>query len=169
MDILRCGGIYGDFKYNSTFHAVLAGTARRIVKPGHSFPRVHIDDVAAMTVAAADQARPGGGVRVLHAVDDSVCVPAAEVVAYAAELLGRPAPEEVAWEAAWETMTPLAKSFWGEDVKVLRVPSPLFPPFRSPQAPTALARRAEDDESSKRLTSAQAQPEVDLGPGPAGG
>ena len=116
LDLLRCGGIYGDAKYNTTFDSLRAGTARRIIKPGHSFPRIHVDDVAAAAVLAA--ARPAAGIRVLHLVDDSLDTPAAEVVAYAAELLGVPPPPEEPFDAAWAAMTPLARSFWGEDVKV---------------------------------------------------
>jgi hypothetical protein len=94
LDIFRCGGIYGDAKYNTTFDNLRAGTARRIVKPGHSFPRIHVNDVAAAVAVAALQppaaraAAAGGGAaaRVLHLVDDSLNTPACEVVGYAAEL-----------------------------------------------------------------------------------
>jgi nucleoside-diphosphate-sugar epimerase len=121
IDFFRCGGIYGDSKYNTTFDALESGTARRIIKPGHSFPRIHIDDVAAAIAAAAQQgpaARGGAAARVLHLVDDSLNTPASEVVGYAAALLGVPPPPEEPFDAAWEGMTPLARSFWSEDVKV---------------------------------------------------
>ena len=180
LDIFRCGGIYGDAKYNTTFDSLRAGTARRIVKPGHSFPRIHIDDVAAAVVAAALQppaaraaAYPAAarGERVLHLVDDSLNTPACEVVGYAAELLGVPPPPEEDFATAWEGMTPLARSFWGEDVKVPRRPPHPHPapvvdcsrpisshtrthtktrnsppsssrPIAAPRAPSSAARRA---------------------------
>ncbi len=121
IDIFRCGGIYGDAKYNTTFDSLEMGIARRIIKPGHSFPRIHIDDVAAAIAIAAQQgpaARGSAATRVLHLVDDSLNTPASEVVGYAATLLGVPPPPEEPFDTAWEGMTPLARSFWSEDVKV---------------------------------------------------
>ncbi|MCX7683949.1 MAG: SDR family NAD(P)-dependent oxidoreductase [Acetobacteraceae bacterium] len=114
VDIFRTGGIYGPGR--SPFAEIRAGTARRIVKPGHSFSRIHRDDIALAVVAAAS-APPPPGVRVLHLVDDEPC-PQAEFIAEAARLIGLPPPPELTFEQAAAEMSPMARSFWAENRKV---------------------------------------------------
>ncbi|MGG5885825.1 SDR family NAD(P)-dependent oxidoreductase [Falsiroseomonas sp. HC035] len=113
LDLFRIGGIYGPGR--SALEDVRAGTARRVVKPGHSFSRIHVDDIALAVVAAARQ--PSAGARVLHLVDDE---PAgnAEVVAEAARLLGVAPPPEIPFEVARTGMSPMALSFWSENRRV---------------------------------------------------
>ncbi|MGK7868493.1 SDR family NAD(P)-dependent oxidoreductase [Falsiroseomonas sp. E2-1-a20] len=113
LDLFRIGGIYGPGR--SALEDVRAGTARRVVKPGHSFSRIHVDDIALAVVAAARQ--DPAGVRVLHLVDDE---PAgnAEVVAEAARLLGVAPPPEIPFEVARAGMSPMALSFWSENRRV---------------------------------------------------
>ncbi len=112
LDLFRVGGIYGPGR--SALDEVRAGTARRVVKPGHAFSRIHRDDIALAVVAAA--LRPEGQ-RVLHLVDD-VPAPSAEVVAEAARLLGTEPPPEIPFEAARARMSPMALSFWAENRRV---------------------------------------------------
>jgi nucleoside-diphosphate-sugar epimerase len=114
VDLFRTGGIYGPGR--SPFEELRAGVARRIVKPGHSFSRIHRDDIAQAVVAAA-LSPPAPGVRVLHLVDDEPC-PQAEFLAEAARLLGLPPPPELAYEQAAAAMSPMARSFWAENRKV---------------------------------------------------
>ena len=117
--IFRCGGIYGDEKYNSTFTNLRAGLARRIIYPGHSFPRIHVEDVARAIVAAADPPSPlPARAHIFHLVDNSLDTPASEVVEYCAKLLGVSPPPAVPFEKAWAGMSPVGRSFWGENVKV---------------------------------------------------
>jgi nucleoside-diphosphate-sugar epimerase len=114
FDIFRLAGIYGPGR--SSFDDLRAGRARRIDKPGHTFGRIHRDDIVAAVIAAMGQERPLGP-RVLHGADDAPSEPQA-VVAEAARLLGVPAPPLVPFEAAWAAMSPMARSFWAEDRKV---------------------------------------------------
>ncbi len=93
-----------------------ARSARRVVKPGHAFGRIHVDDIAGAVLAAAGQTR-APGVRVLHLADDEPAESAA-VVAEAARLLGVEAPPTVAFEDALAGMSPMARSFWAENRKV---------------------------------------------------
>jgi nucleoside-diphosphate-sugar epimerase len=113
LDLFRIGGIYGPGR--SALDDVRAGTARRVVKPGHSFSRIHVDDIALAVVTAARQDR--AGLRVLHLVDDEPAGSAA-VVAEAARLLGMAPPPEVPFEAARAAMSPMALSFWSENRRV---------------------------------------------------
>ena len=112
LDIFRIGGIYGPGR--SALDELRAGTARRVVKPGHSFSRIHRDDIALAVVAAA--LRPEGQ-RVLHLVDDEPAA-SADVVAEAARLLGVQPPPEIPFEAARGAMSPMALSFWSENRRV---------------------------------------------------
>jgi nucleoside-diphosphate-sugar epimerase len=112
LDLFRVGGIYGPGR--SAFDELRAGIARRVVKPGHAFSRIHVEDIALAVLAAAS--RPDG-VRVLHLVDDEPA-PSADVVAEAARLLGMVPPPEVAFEDARRSMSPMALSFWSENRRV---------------------------------------------------
>ncbi len=67
LDLMRAGGIYGPGR--SVFDDLRAGTARRVVKPGHAFSRIHRDDIALAALAAMAQDRAPAP-RVLHLVDD---------------------------------------------------------------------------------------------------
>lgn len=112
LDIFRVGGIYGPGR--SAIEEMRAGTARRTLKPGHAFSRIHRDDIALAVVAAA---RRPDGQRVLHLVDDEPAA-SAEVVEEAARLLGLEPPPPVPFEAARARMSPMALSFWSENRRV---------------------------------------------------
>ena len=114
VDIFRLAGIYGPGR--SAFDDLRAGTARRVIKPGHAFGRIHRDDIAAAVLAAMGQGR-GAGSRVLNLADD-LPAESADVVAEAARLLGVPVPEGVAFDDAVKTMSPMARGFWAENRKV---------------------------------------------------
>ena len=132
LDLIRLSGIYGPGR--SALDDVRRGRARRIVKTGHAFSRIHVADIAAL--ALASMAHPAEGVRVLHGADD-LPAPAAEVTAEAARLLGLPAPPEVPFETAAAEMSPMALSFWAENRRVANARTraaigwaPRFPTFR---------------------------------------
>jgi nucleoside-diphosphate-sugar epimerase len=114
LDICRVGGIYGPGR--APFAELRAGVARRVVKPGHSFSRIHRDDIAHAIMAAISNT-PEPGCRVLNFVDDE---PAdnATVIAEAARLLGMPPPPVVPFEEARASMSPMALSFWSENRRV---------------------------------------------------
>jgi len=106
----RLAGIYGPGR--SALDNLRAGKARRIVKPGQYFSRIHVDDIA--QVLAASIARPNPGAS--YNVADDEPAPPQDVIAYGAELLGIPAPPEVPFEQA--EMTPMARSFYAENKRV---------------------------------------------------
>jgi nucleoside-diphosphate-sugar epimerase len=114
LDILRLAGIYGPGR--SAFDDLRAGRARRIDKPGHSFGRIHRDDIVAAVLAAMAQDREPG-LRILNLSDDEPAESEA-VIAEAARLLGQEPPPLVPFDAAWAAMSPMARSFWAEDRKV---------------------------------------------------
>jgi len=108
--IFRLAGIYGPGR--GPFAKVRAGTARRIIKPGQVFSRIHVEDIAA--VLAASIARPAPG-RVYNVCDD-MAAPPEDVIAHAARLLGLPVPPAEPFEQA--EMSPMARSFYAESKRV---------------------------------------------------
>jgi nucleoside-diphosphate-sugar epimerase len=107
--ILRLSGIYGPGR--NALVNLAEGTARRIVKPGQVFNRVHVDDIAG-AVRHLMRAGTGG----LFNVTDDEPSPPQDVVAYAAELMGIEPPPEVPFEEAG--LSPMGRSFYGECKRV---------------------------------------------------
>ena len=89
--------------------------ARRVIKPGHCFGRIHRDDIAAAVLAAMGQER-GNGARVLNLADDAPAE-SAVIIEEAARLLGVAPPPGIPFAEAYRTMSPMARSFWGENRK----------------------------------------------------
>jgi nucleoside-diphosphate-sugar epimerase len=118
VDLFRVAGIYGPGR--SILDDLRAGRARRVIKPGHQFGRIHRDDIAGAVLAAMAQARDPSrpkGVRVLHLCDDEPAE-SAVVTAYAAGLLGIAPPPTIAYEDALESMGEMARGFWADNRKV---------------------------------------------------
>jgi nucleoside-diphosphate-sugar epimerase len=107
VHVFRLAGIYGPGR--SPFAALRAGTAKRIDKPGHCFSRIHVDDLAVVLAASIARPRPGA----IYNVCDDEPAASADVVAYAAELLGMEPPPLMPFDAA--ELSPLAKSFWDDN------------------------------------------------------
>lgn len=107
--ILRLSGIYGPGR--NTFVNLTEGSARRMVKPGQVFNRIHVEDIA----TAVDRAFATGANGLFNITDDEPAPPQ-DVVAYAAELMGVPPPPEQDFETA--ELSPMARSFYGENKRV---------------------------------------------------
>lgn len=107
--ILRLAGIYGPGR--SSFDKLKAGTARRIIKPGQVFNRIHVEDIGRITALAAKQQLAG----VFNVTDDEPAPPQ-DLVSLAANLGGHPPPPEVPFADA--EMTPMARSFYSDNKRV---------------------------------------------------
>ncbi|MDP2334046.1 MAG: SDR family oxidoreductase [Reyranella sp.] len=112
LDIFRLPGIYGPGR--STIDQVMAGTARRIDKPGQFFSRIHVADITGAVLAAMTKPYPGG----IYNVADDLPAPNSDVVGFAFELLGRPVPPAIAWDDVAPTMSAMARSFYAENRRV---------------------------------------------------
>lgn len=110
LHIFRLAGIYGPG--SGPFEKIRKGTARRIVKPGQVFSRIHVEDIA--QVLAASIARPHPGA--VYNVCDDDPAPPQDVIAHAARLIGVPVPP--AQDYATAEMTPMARSFYAESKRV---------------------------------------------------
>ena len=87
------------------------GTAKRLIKPGQVFNRIHVDDIAGALWHLAE--RQQGGV---FNVTDDLPAPPQDVVAYAAGLMGVEPPPEIPFASA--QLSPMARSFYGENKRV---------------------------------------------------
>lgn len=110
VHVFRLAGIYGPGR--GPFAKVRAGTARRIVKEGQIFSRIHVDDIARVVAASIAKPNPGA----VYNVCDDDPAPPEDVIGHAAELLDLPVPEAVLFEEA--EMTPMARSFYSESKRV---------------------------------------------------
>jgi nucleoside-diphosphate-sugar epimerase len=107
--IARLSGIYGPGR-NALANA-MEGKSRRIVKPGQVFNRIHVDDIAG-AVAFLASARSHG----IFNITDDEPAPPQDVVLHACNLTGIIPPVEIPFE--WAEMTPMARSFYGENKRV---------------------------------------------------
>ncbi|WP_181183515.1 MULTISPECIES: SDR family oxidoreductase [unclassified Mesorhizobium] len=107
--ILRLSGIYGPGR-NALIN-LEDGTARRLVKPGQVFNRIHCDDIAGALWLLAQKILGG-----IFNVTDDEPAPPQHVVTYAAGLMGVEPPPEIPFETA--ELSPMARSFYGENKRV---------------------------------------------------
>jgi nucleoside-diphosphate-sugar epimerase len=110
VQIFRLSGIYGPGR--NQLAQLAAGTARRVVKPGQVFNRIHVADIAAVIEASLARPRPGG----IYNVTDNEAAPPQDVVAFAARLCGLEPPPEIPFEAA--ELSPMARSFYSESRRI---------------------------------------------------
>jgi nucleoside-diphosphate-sugar epimerase len=108
--VFRIAGIYGPGR--NVFVKLAEGKAHRAIKPGQVFNRIHVDDIAAALMAALGRNAAG----IFNLADDEPAPPE-EVVAYAAALMGVPAPPEIPFEQA--DLSGLARSFYDDNKRVL--------------------------------------------------
>ncbi|HUG61007.1 MAG TPA: NAD-dependent epimerase/dehydratase family protein, partial [Methylomirabilota bacterium] len=109
VSVLRLSGIYGPGR--NTFVNLAEGAARRLVKPGQVFNRIHVEDIAAAVDLALSQSASG-----IFNITDDEPAPPQDVVAFAAGLMGIEPPPEQAFETA--RLSPMARSFYGSNKRV---------------------------------------------------
>ncbi|MBO0717921.1 MAG: SDR family oxidoreductase [Rhizobiales bacterium] len=105
--ILRLAGIYGPGQ--NALVTLARGKARRIVKPGQVFNRIHVADIA-QAIGEAFARRASG---VFNIADDEPSPPADPIV-FAAELMHRDPPPEIPFAQAAPSMSEMGLSFWQE-------------------------------------------------------
>lgn len=107
--ILRLAGIYGPGR--SAFDKLREGTARRIVKAGQVFNRIHVEDIGRVTAQAAQRKLAG----TFNLADDEPAPPQ-DLIEYAATQMGVPVPPDTPFDQA--EMTPMARSFYSDNKRV---------------------------------------------------
>ncbi len=107
--VLRLSGIYGPGR--NAFVNLKEGTAKRLIKPGQVFNRIHRDDISGALRHLAGQDTGG-----IFNITDDRPAPPQDVVTYAATLMNVPPPPEADFATA--QLSPMARSFYGETKRV---------------------------------------------------
>lgn len=110
VHIFRLAGIYGPGR--NTLQNLKDGTARRVIKLGQVFSRIHVDDIAGVLLASMARPNPGSAYNV---ADDEPCPPQ-EMVTWGAALLGMEPPPERPFDEA--ELSPMARSFFADSKRV---------------------------------------------------
>lgn len=114
LNIFRLAGIYGPER--NVLARLMAGKKETIVKDGHFFSRIHVEDIVAVLIAAMQNPKPG---ITTYNVADNAPAPSDEVDKYGASLLQLPPLKEVPYEMA--TLSPMAKEFYAHNKRVSNV------------------------------------------------
>jgi nucleoside-diphosphate-sugar epimerase len=110
VDVLRLAGIYGPGR--SAFDRLRDGTARRVIKPGQVFNRIHVEDIAGAIEAVVAARRPGA----VYNVADGAPAPPEDVIAHAAQLIGVAAPPEEPFATA--RLSGMSRSFYESNRRI---------------------------------------------------
>lgn len=113
VQVFRLAGIYGPGQ--NQVEAIRRGEARRIIKPGQVFNRIHVDDIAGAVIAGLRTPSARG----VFNIADDLPAPPEDVIVYAASLLDIAPPPAVPFAEA--EMTPMARSFYSEVKRVANV------------------------------------------------
>jgi nucleoside-diphosphate-sugar epimerase len=105
--IFRLAGIYGPGR--SAIDNLREGTARRLIKPGQVFNRIHVDDIAGCVLCAIERSPR----HTIYNVTDDMPAPPQDVIEYAAGLLGLPVPPPIPFDEA--ILSPMGASFYAEN------------------------------------------------------
>ncbi|MBM3532752.1 MAG: SDR family oxidoreductase [Alphaproteobacteria bacterium] len=106
VHLFRLAGIYGPGR--GPFEQLRAGTAKRVIKPGQVFSRIHVEDIVQVLEASMAHPNPGAA----YNVCDNEAAPPQDVIVEASRLLGIAPPPETPFEAA--NLSPMARSFYDE-------------------------------------------------------
>lgn len=109
LAILRLAGIYGPDR--NVFVKLQQGNARRIIRPGQIFNRIHVADIAGAIKHLADKSQEG-----IFNICDNEPAPPQDVVTFAAKLMNIVPPTEISFERA--DLSPMAQSFYNDNKRV---------------------------------------------------
>lgn len=110
LGVFRLSGIYGPGR--NALVNLRRGRARRVIKPGQVFNRIHLGDIASSVVASIARPRMDA----IYNVTDDEPAPPQDVIAHAAELLGMEKLPDIPFEDA--DLSPMGRSFYGENKRV---------------------------------------------------
>ena len=110
LHVFRLAGIYGPGR--GPFSKLRAGTAKRVIKPGQFFSRIHVDDIATVLAASINNPAPG----TIYNVADDLPAPPEDVLSHAAHLLSLPPPPLA--DADMADLSPQARAFYAESKRV---------------------------------------------------
>ncbi len=137
VHLFRLAGIYGPGR--SALDTVRSSRARRIVKPGQVFSRIHVDDIVQVLRASMAHPNPGAA----YNVCDDEAAPPQDVIAHACRMLGVAPPPLVPFEEA--ELSDMARSFYRDNKRVsnARIKTELGVRLRYPTFREGLAAQIE--------------------------
>ena len=106
LNILRLSGIYGTGR--NQIRNLINGTAKRIIKEGHVFNRIHVADIARIIYMLSVSDIKSD----IFNISDDMPAPPQDVVEFAARLLNTDPPEPVIFSEA--ILSEMARSFYSE-------------------------------------------------------
>ena len=106
LNILRLSGIYGTGR--NQIRNLINGTAKRIIKEGHVFNRIHVADIARIIYMLSVSDIKSD----IFNISDDMPAPPQDVVEFAARLLNIDPPEPVIFSEA--ILSEMARSFYSE-------------------------------------------------------
>ncbi len=126
VQIHRLAGIYGPGR--NALEDMMDGSARRIIKPGQVFNRIHVGDIAGAAMAGFYNPAVSG----IFNVCDDAPGPPQDVVSYAAGLLELPEPPDTPFFQA--KLSEMGRSFYAESKRCsnLRLKTVLAYPLQYP-------------------------------------
>lgn len=108
--VFRLPGLYGPGR--NALLQLTEGRARHVVRPGLVFNRLHVEDLAAVIIAAMQ--RPA--VHALYLPSDDEPAPPQDVLAFAAQLGGFTMPPAVAWDDP--ALSPTLRRFYESNKRI---------------------------------------------------
>ncbi len=114
LTIFRLAGIYGPQR--NALARLMAGKSETVVKEGHFFSRIHVEDIASAVLLAMQHLKKGA---TIYNMADDEPAPSNEVDDYAASLLGLAPLKKIPHELA--TLSPMAKVFYSQNKRVSNV------------------------------------------------
>ncbi|MEC8426276.1 MAG: NAD-dependent epimerase/dehydratase family protein [Pseudomonadota bacterium] len=106
LNILRLSGIYGTGR--NQIRNLINGTAKRIIKEGHVFNRIHVADIARIIYMLSVSDIKSD----IFNISDDMPAPPQDVVEFAARLLNTDPPEPIIFSEA--ILSEMARSFYSE-------------------------------------------------------
>ena len=110
VHVFRLAGIYGPGR--SAIDQLRSGRARRIIKLGHLFSRIHVDDIVSVLEASIKRIRPGS----IYNVCDEEAAMGSDVIEYAAKLMAVEPPPAILFDGA--SLSDMARSFYADNRRI---------------------------------------------------
>ena len=108
--VFRLPGLYGPGR--NALLQLTEGRARHVVRPGLVFNRLHVEDLAAVIIAAMQRPAP----HALYLPSDDEPAPPQDVLAFAAQLDGFAMPPAVAWDDP--ALSPTLRRFYESNKRI---------------------------------------------------
>ncbi|WP_423178860.1 MULTISPECIES: NAD-dependent epimerase/dehydratase family protein [unclassified Stenotrophomonas] len=108
--VFRLPGLYGPGR--NALLQLSQGRARHVIRPGLAFNRLHVEDLAAVIVAAMQRPVAQG----IYLPSDDEPAPPQDVLAFAAELGGFAMPPAVAWDDP--ALSPTLRRFYESNKRI---------------------------------------------------